>query len=76
MASESEYKALVARLATTCSHCKVAQLLGLVMLVPGVLICFLGWALGFEPISELGGLFAFTGLVTCVLSRLGAWWHH
>jgi hypothetical protein len=72
----SACKAWVIKLGTTCAHCKVAQLIGVVMLGAGVLIFLLGFALSVTVITQLGGLLAFTGMVAALLTRFGAWWHH
>lgn len=72
----TECKTWIARLGTTCCHCKVAQLIGLGMLLLGVLVILVGWAAGAAPIGQIGGMVAFTGMVAGLLTRFGAWWHH
>jgi len=69
-------KAWVIRLGTTCTHCKVSQLIGVSMLGAGIFIFLVGFLFGVTPITQLGGLLAFTGMVAAVLTRFGAWWHH
>ena len=66
----------MAKLATSCCHCKFAQLIGLVMFLTGILIILAGYAASAGPLFQLGGLLAFTGMVAGVLTRFGAWWHH
>ena len=69
-------KEWVIRLGTACSHCKMAQLIGAVMLLVGMLIFLVGFLSGVTVITQLGGLLGFTGMVAAVLTRFGAWWHH
>jgi hypothetical protein len=70
------YKDWVIRLGTKCTHCKMAQLIGVGMLLVGTLIFLVGFLFNFTPILQLGGLLAFTGMVASLLTRFGAWWHH